>query len=456
MRTFQYFILIAFLSIQNFITAQIILDDRFNRVDTLPFKVGSRVIHKVYFKNGQNGSVITSKQDGSSVLYYTENGGIDWDSIQPNIQFIQPNNGNNEPSFVGIQIDSVNNQLYLANLYLENSQQWTVKRIFPTLVYYQQPIIIHRFDSNRAIIFTSYLTFKNSVLEGIYFTDNNFESLNLVSNDIVDNYIGTESSFKFWSNHRLVTINSNGQIGEENLYLHRAEHGQVDLEENDNFLVIRFTIDSTSDYGIYDQIHHGTYLRDKVTNLTKINIDEFGNTNIDLVENILYSPGYYMVETDLNDSDSSLKWNYIEQYSPGDVDYVFDHRFSSCYSPNKCYVLGFVPGIDDKYVLFHSSVGQGGYKFSVKSNHNATLEEKENKTLSLSPNPTNYSIQLIGDISQYSKMEVYDFLGQKVYSTLVSESNRIIDVNRLASGLYLVKLFDSSGNLNGETEFIKE
>lgn len=65
------------------------------------------------------------------------------------------------------------------------------------------------------------------------------------------------------------------------------------------------------------------------------------------------------------------------------------------------------------------------------------------------PNPASSHIRV--EI-QFKKAKIYDIYGRKV----LESSDKIIDINQLKTGLYLLSLYDDSNNVLGTSKVIKK
>ena len=75
-----------------------------------------------------------------------------------------------------------------------------------------------------------------------------------------------------------------------------------------------------------------------------------------------------------------------------------------------------------------------------------SLSEFEHKTISLFPNPSNDSINIEGDTNNINRFEIYDLLGKKVDSNILT--NHSINVRHLNSGVYILNLYEGSKKIS--------
>lgn len=73
----------------------------------------------------------------------------------------------------------------------------------------------------------------------------------------------------------------------------------------------------------------------------------------------------------------------------------------------------------------------------------ATHTPSVKNEVSVSPNPSNglFNVQIDGDLSNYSFIEVLDVNGKRVYSRPVQSSSNAIDLSHFAKGVYFVRVF---------------
>jgi hypothetical protein len=71
------------------------------------------------------------------------------------------------------------------------------------------------------------------------------------------------------------------------------------------------------------------------------------------------------------------------------------------------------------------------------------------------PNQGTFTIQFLEDGIQNSEVDVYDMLGEKIYSTLViGKSSLIINLGSQASGVYLYRIINKNGTEASMGKFI--
>jgi PKD repeat protein len=77
-----------------------------------------------------------------------------------------------------------------------------------------------------------------------------------------------------------------------------------------------------------------------------------------------------------------------------------------------------------------------------------------NSTFAVYPNPAKESINILCDKSQYGTIELFDVTGKLVYNGLVNNSNTVIPVEQLQSGVYTIQL--SNDNYTSQQRLIIE
>ena len=71
--------------------------------------------------------------------------------------------------------------------------------------------------------------------------------------------------------------------------------------------------------------------------------------------------------------------------------------------------------------------------------------EENNSKLSLYPNPAKDSFTVEGEDLRH--IEVYNMVGQKVYSTLCEGHSTVINLAGMETGIYMVKVFTAEGEI---------
>ena len=73
-----------------------------------------------------------------------------------------------------------------------------------------------------------------------------------------------------------------------------------------------------------------------------------------------------------------------------------------------------------------------------------SVGENNEKAFNIYPNPTNGNITVCGE--EINMVEVYNLCGQKVMAIEANSSNVNVNMNALATGVYMVKIVDNNGN----------
>lgn len=71
-------------------------------------------------------------------------------------------------------------------------------------------------------------------------------------------------------------------------------------------------------------------------------------------------------------------------------------------------------------------------------------EIKEQGSISIYPNPSNGVFQITSDKLQFENLEIYNAIGEKIYTSKSSISNSIIDISTQPKGIFLVKMYEGN------------
>jgi hypothetical protein len=88
--------------------------------------------------------------------------------------------------------------------------------------------------------------------------------------------------------------------------------------------------------------------------------------------------------------------------------------------------------------------------YEIKIIDPVSIETTTKYDINISPNPASNSIKITSN-TELKNVEIWDILGQKIFSGDFNENTAEIDLSNLRSGLYFLKMSDSSTHL-----FIKE
>jgi hypothetical protein len=94
----------------------------------------------------------------------------------------------------------------------------------------------------------------------------------------------------------------------------------------------------------------------------------------------------------------------------------------------------------------YDSDGDNTYLDNISFSNVETLglNEVEAYQFKVIPNPTDASIKVFGEIHEAMDYEIFSMLGQKVMQGMISRSNNQIDLSKLSSNLYILKIGNSS------------
>jgi hypothetical protein len=104
------------------------------------------------------------------------------------------------------------------------------------------------------------------------------------------------------------------------------------------------------------------------------------------------------------------------------------------------------PGVYSLFVFFESGCENG----SNAINFNVGIEEINNSTFSAYPNPFQQTINLnaTAEVALPLQIEIYDMIGNKVYSNISYQTNIQLEISTLTTGAYLCRISDAEGNTN--------
>ncbi len=111
----------------------------------------------------------------------------------------------------------------------------------------------------------------------------------------------------------------------------------------------------------------------------------------------------------------------------------------------------------------YSSIGEYGFLTKLKLCNNIIITSNNisnsiSSSLSLFPNPNSgaFTIQVESEKYKVESVEVYNMMGEKVYSSTYSLSTNhySLDLSSQPSGVYLYRVMDKSGALVGEGKFV--
>ena len=126
-------------------------------------------------------------------------------------------------------------------------------------------------------------------------------------------------------------------------------------------------------------------------------------------------------------------------------------------------IFDFNPTNDSEKVVWDFGTGMDGknpfrslvpYKISTGIN----TVSKISASINIYPNPNNgnFTIQLQNVKRQNTQIEIFNVLGEKIYTTNLNSTNTQINLNNNAGGIYLFRVLDEQDNLIGEGKLVIE
>jgi N-acetylneuraminic acid mutarotase len=85
---------------------------------------------------------------------------------------------------------------------------------------------------------------------------------------------------------------------------------------------------------------------------------------------------------------------------------------------------------------------------------NSITAKSNNITVYPNPNNGNFTIQLSGVSAQSSVVEIYNAIGQEVYTGLLASDNNNVELTSKATGVYLYRIISENGNLLGQGRLV--
>ena len=166
---------------------------------------------------------------------------------------------------------------------------------------------------------------------------------------------------------------------------------------------------------------------------------EVGDENCTTTTSILVT-AYEVPEVEIFNMDNTLFTQVIadtyQWYLNGNP---IEGATESVYNPTE-------PGIYSLFVVFES----GCENESNAINFNVGIEEINNITFSVFPNPFDQTIYVnsITEVAIPIQIEIYDMIGNKVFSNTYYQKNNELEISSLASGAYFFKVIDADGKIN--------
>jgi hypothetical protein len=148
----------------------------------------------------------------------------------------------------------------------------------------------------------------------------------------------------------------------------------------------------------------------------------------------------------LKTTDAGETWYYQEYELMCDICTSPEIRDIYCPSENVCYAVRGFGGI-------WRTLNGGGELFPLPV---SVAENKQDEELLLYPVPTDGLLQLNFPpvLARMTNIQVFDSMGRLVFTTRISSSSLVIDLNHLADGYYTIQVNNESTVLN--KSFIKQ
>lgn len=166
---------------------------------------------------------------------------------------------------------------------------------------------------------------------------------------------------------------------------------------------------------------------------------EVGDENCTTTSSILVT-AYEVPEVEIFNMDNTLFTQVIADTYQWYIDgNPIEGATESVYNPTE-------PGIYSLFVVFES----GCENESNAINFTIGIDELNSFELTLYPNPFEQTINLIAteNASLPLQIELYDMIGNKVYSNKSYQKNNQLDVATVARGAYLCRIIDADGKIS--------
>lgn len=144
------------------------------------------------------------------------------------------------------------------------------------------------------------------------------------------------------------------------------------------------------------------------------------------------------------DSNGNTLW----AKSLGGTDY--DYGMSLCVSGNNIYATGYFGSYDLNFGI-HTITSSGSYDvYLAKLDYSTGIEENNELGISIFPNPSNGNFTIRrSSFKMACTIDIYNLLGEKVYSELISSQQKYIDC-KLSKGTYFVQIIE------GQNQYTKK
>lgn len=127
------------------------------------------------------------------------------------------------------------------------------------------------------------------------------------------------------------------------------------------------------------------------------------------------------------------------------VDTSLNQVYTNTVAPNSTSPFSTSLNSGQYYLEFYATPTSTSYQFPYTFTIQNTLSIDDNlidNNFSIYPNPTNSKVNIKSD-KKFDEVEIYNVLGQKIFSSTISE-NQEIDMSSLTSGTYFLKLKSES------------
>lgn len=282
----------------------------------------------------------------------------------------------------------------------------------------------------------------NGKLDGLYYSNDGFENINLISNIIPSNIETYNGVSYFYNENKIYTIDDDNIEFLKEEYIHNSEQAFVKLLKFNNGLYTYYRIFNHDETGISTNYQCGIHRIDSNDQTCQYFTNPY-SPYPGILNNTLYIGGFNIMKYNLTE-DSCLMMNQIDRFSYGDLNFVYNHSRCQFVSDSIGFVFGYIENEDSTWCLFKTTTGQPGYKTYI-GHGTAEINEihTEQRSISVYPNPTVGNIQIdFGNLEESVEFQIYDSQGKILLTGNSSESILEVPLSDLGPGIYHLRIID--------------
>lgn len=441
--------------------------DNFQRIGEVPFAIdGEWEPVSFQFVDENVGVILARKKfvqniDSTILLYRTTNGGLNWTkhyrpAVNCNSDLRKTNSGMLYFTYYDTTISNCGfgGFCYKTCYSVDNGANWQTRRVdeidgissgFSQAFYC---------DNQYAIMLYDGFASGCGVQDGIYLTQNNFQSSVFVGAYHPRQVAVTENGYEFWEDGQLVQISKTGLVTTQPIGINCPKNETVHVYPTENHCYFTYQVDCPQDENLDpNKSWQGvrTEYSDGTASSLKFIECEFPYNRPDRVlfnttlMSLGYKNAYYSSFSEIDMAqDSVFVYNPIERFGFGDTNYIEDCSQMFYLSKDTIFVLGHLKN-DTQWVLYRTTNGQPKAHDACPMTNGtvAFMEEKEfEQALSIYPNPFTGNIHLdFAGVNEEIEVLVYSENGKVLHheSGLTKELTSL-DLSHLDVGIYFVQL----------------